>query len=118
MADLSLEHVRDLIAAQGRESRAHWEGMRREMTTGFDGVNARLDRVNGRLDKHGDRLTNVENGRGFAHQRDSDPSPFKRLHARSDDGKAITRRDVKVGLGCSALAIGALIWILELLGKL
>lgn len=113
-----LEHVRDLVTSVGREHRAHLDGIRREMTAGFTGVNARLDRVNGRLDKHGDRLTKVENGRTYAHQRDSDPAPVKRLHSRSDDGRAITRRDVKVGLGCSALAVGALVWILELMGKI
>jgi hypothetical protein len=118
MADLSLEHVRDLIAAQGRESRAHWEGVRREMTTGFDGINDRLDRVNGRLDKHGARLTVVERDGAYLHKRADDPAPVARLHSRADDGKPITRRDVAVGLACSGVSIGALIWILQVIGKL
>lgn len=113
-----LEHVRDLVTSVGREHRAHLDGIRREMTAGFTGVNARLDRVNGRLDKHGDRLSKVENGDPFLHQRATDPLPVKRVHSRSDDGKAITRRDVNVviaTLGAVASVLAFFAWLVPLL---
>lgn len=113
MPEITLEHIRDLIQGARDESRAYDEGIRTEIR----GVNRRLDKVNGQLDTHAERLTKVENGT-FAHQRKSDPAPVKRLHSRSDDGKSVTNRDVKVGLGCAGLAVGAVIWILELMGRI
>lgn len=109
MPEITLEHIRDLIQGARDESRAYDEGIRTEIR----GVNHRLDKVNGRLNDHGERLGVLESA-PHLHQRsgDRDATP----HARSDDGKAVTRRDVKmVMLGGAGLwgVIKGGIWLLS-----
>ncbi len=111
--DISLAHIRDLIEGQAELSAAHMASLRHETKAGFSGVNARLDRVNGRLDKHDDRLGTLE---GHQHRRHRDPAPTP--HERSDDEKSITRRDVLVGVACSVVSIGVVLWMLEVMGKI
>lgn len=144
MSDITLHQIESLIAGQGRESKAHWEGLRREINARFDAVDDRLAAIdekqriaNGRVttmeramtlcneriaqlqkadDDHDTRLVDLARR---MHRRATDkPTAPPRLHSRSDDGKPITRRDVYVGTACGLASAGLVIWILEVIGKL
>lgn len=121
-----MHHIEALIAGQGRESKAHWEGLRREIGARFDAVDDRLAAIdekqriaNGRattmekaLERMDERVGNLQKADGDQelrlddidrrlrlHRRSTDkPGTPPGLHFRSSDRGGITQRDVNIVL--------------------
>lgn len=119
-----MHHIEALIAGQGRESKAHWEGLRREIGARFDAIDDRLAAIdekqriaNGRattmekaLERMDERVGNLQKADGDkdtrlddidrrlrTHRRSTDkPGTPVALHMRDSDKGGITQRDVNI----------------------
>jgi hypothetical protein len=61
MADgISIEQFKDLLASHGREQKAHWKGLEREMSARFDAVDGRLAAIDEKQRIANGRATTME----------------------------------------------------------
>lgn len=131
-----MHHIEALIAGQSRESKAHWEGLRREIGARFDAVDDRLTAIdekqriaNGRVTTMEQALTRVDERIGQLQKADGDketrldeldrrlrhhrratdkPGTPVALHMRASDRGGITQRDVNIVIG-TLTALGGVI---------